>query len=298
MALHSAVLWNWLRYLWCWVPTTALCLKASCWRKASLSRKPPSEKWYFSLFFSFYKLLFTTDAGKAQNRERTAKHRELCGTSKKRWRKVKKYVVFWTPVVMKETVVCGLWFFVCFSVRTSKVPLTLPSRLVLNNVAKFAFFVLSVLGFKMTDILCSLFLLFSPFSPYHHTSISLLSILLCRTYLAFILPLSTLLADTLICLSFCHSMCFTGVLLICLSNLGLFLFHGTIKSVLWYFSLIDSKSEEPVGHLKYRIIYKSFHVTVCFLSWHVVKDFKETFILEKYRYKWRHWLIQMKTRSN
>lgn len=26
MAPHSAVLWNWLQYLWCWVPTAALCL--------------------------------------------------------------------------------------------------------------------------------------------------------------------------------------------------------------------------------------------------------------------------------
>lgn len=41
--------------------------------------------------------------------------------------------------------------------------------------------------------------------------------------------------------------------------------------------LINSKSVDSAGHLKCKITCRSFHVTLHFLSWHVIEDFKEFF---------------------
>lgn len=49
--------------------------------------------------------------------------------------------------------------------------------------------------------------------------------------------------------------------------------------------LINSKSVDSAGHLKCKITCRSFNVTLHFLSWHVIEDFKEGFFQSIYRYR-------------
>lgn len=50
--------------------------------------------------------------------------------------------------------------------------------------------------------------------------------------------------------------------------------------MLVFFLLTDSKSEESVGHLKCKVTYRSFHVTMLVLNPHVTEEFKEGFFLK------------------
>ena len=79
-------------------------------------------------------------------------------------------------------------------------------------------------------------------------------------------------------------MCFMWALFLCLST-PVFLNKQDSKVNASSFLLTDSKSEDSVGHLKCKITGRSSHVTMCFLSRHVIEDFKEGFFLTMYRYR-------------